>query len=85
MKSITAERPSPSSLSLVCRARGGPLQATASLSWTLPGGAAVPASGRVTVRSVRRSKSILTVLGVSEEDAGLYTCTASSPAGPTHD
>jgi hypothetical protein len=37
----------------------------------------------VSVRSVRRSKSILTVLDVREEDAGLYTCTASSPSG-TH-
>ena len=38
---------------------------------------------RMTVRAVRTSKSILTLDEVEEEDAGLYSCSATNPSG-TH-
>ena len=80
MKSITVIR-TPSSLSLVCRTRGGAGQEDTVISWQVRGGPAEREQEHLTVSHVRATKSVLTIPGLTERDAGLYKCVATNRSG----
>ena len=80
MKSITVVRAA-SSLSLVCRTRGGVGQEDTVISWQVRGGPAERELDHLTVSQIRATKSVLSISGLTELDAGLYKCVATNKNG----